>query len=345
MRARLALLVVPLLLAALLPAAAIAASPSGPPTLPDAAAKHRADVLAYWTPQRIAAAIPRDLVVNGMRGVVPAKKPVPTPPPTPDPSVATLGSSWTWGGIILDATGVVLFTMGSTDYRCSGSVVNDSSSEHSIVVTAGHCVVENDGAFATNWTFIPAFDTNPYLRACDQTAFGCWVADALYAAQEFATAGSFNTTAVQHDWGFAVVGDGGRSGTDQLDATVGSLGIEYSENYVGATLSAFGYPAASPYNGSDLVYSRGPVSQDRLTGNTTWSLPSNLTGGASGGPWVTGNPGTYYATGATVGSVNSYKYTKDKNHMYGPKFNSETEAAFESADTGSPQTGVVTNLP
>jgi hypothetical protein len=352
MRARLALLVVPLLLAALLPAAAIAASPSGPPTLPDAAAKHRADVLAYWTPHRIAAAIPRDLAVNGMRGVVPAKKPVPTPTPTPvptptptptsGPSVATLGSSWTWGGTMLNATGVVLFTMGSTDYRCSGSVVKDGSSVRSIVVTAGHCVVENDGVFATNWMFIPAFDLHPYLRSCPETEFGCWVADALYAAQEFAFAGSFNTTAVQHDWGFAVVGDGGLSG-GQLDAKAGSLGIEYSVSYLGQTLSAFGYPAASPYDGSDLVYSRGTVSQDRLTRNTTWSLPSNLTGGASGGPWVTGDPGTYDAAGATVGSVNSYKYTNDKNHMYGPKFNSETKAAFDSANTGTLQAGVVTN--
>jgi hypothetical protein len=115
MRARRALLVVPLLLVALLPAAATAASPPSAPTLPDAAARHAAEVLAYWTPARMAAAIPRDLVFDGRGGEPqpfapskphPTPKPTPTPTPTPDPG-DTLGSAWDGGGIMLTATGRV----------------------------------------------------------------------------------------------------------------------------------------------------------------------------------------------------------------------------------------------
>lgn len=359
MRARLALPVVLLLLVTLLPAAVAAASPPGTPTLPDAAAQHRAAVLAYWTPERMADASPRDFAFDATRGhLQPVAKPpakptrhprptptatsmptqTPTPTSTPSPSTDTLGSSWTAGGLMLTATGRVYFVMDGSGWICSGSVMTDSKAGQSVVLTAGHCVVGNDGVFATNWMFIPAFDLHP-TYTCASTEYGCWVADALYADQSFATAGGFNTTAIQHDWGFAVVGSGGLSGT-QLDATVGKLGIQYDGAYAGRKLSSFGYPAAAPYTGSDLVYCRGTVGQDLLTGNTTWSLPCNMTGGASGGPWVQATDTTSY-TDASAGSVNSYKYSNDKNHMYGPKFNSDTRNVFDAADAGTLPSGVV----
>ena len=350
MRARLPVTIAPLLLVALLPAAVVAASPPNAPALPDAAARHRAAVVAHWTPERMASAIPRDFVFDGTRGVLqplerPAAKPTrppkptPTPTPTPGPAADTLGASWTGGGVMLTATGRVYFTMDGSNWICSGSVITDTSSQQSIVLTAGHCVVGNDGVFATYWMFIPSFDTSPSYT-CSSTTYGCWVADALYADASFASAGSFNTTAIRHDWGFAVVGSGGKDGT-QLDAQPrGSLGIEYGVNYAGQKMSAFGYPAAAPYTGSDLVYSRGAVGQDLLTGNTTWSLPSNLTGGASGGPWVQADSTTTYA-GARAGSVNSYKYNFDKNHMYGPKFNNDTRNVFSAAESGTAPIGVV----
>ncbi len=348
MRARRALLIVPFLLVSLLPAAVVAASPSGVPTLPDAAVQHRAAVLAYWTPERMASAIPRNFVFDGARGglepqgkpaVKPTRPPKPTPTPTPSPSTDTLGAPWNGGGIMLTATGRVYFSMDGSNWICSGSVINDLKSGLSVVLTAGHCVVGNDGVFATYWMFIPSFDTSP-TYTCAGTTYGCWVADALYADAAFASTGSFNTTAVQHDWGFAVVTEGGLSGNAQLDSTVGSLPIEYGVKYASQKMSAFGYPAAAPYTGNDLIYSRGTVGQDVLTFNTTWSLPSNLTGGASGGPWVQASDTTSY-TDARAGSLNSYKYTYDKNHMYGPKFNSDTQTVFTAARDGTEPSGVV----
>ena len=349
MRARLAFLVVPLLIVSLLPAAVAAASPSGAPTLPDAAAQHRAAVLAYWTPERMAAATPRDVVLGGVPlqplvkpAIKPTHPPKPTPTPTPTPTPSggtTTGSSWTAGGIMLSATGRVWFSMGGSDWICSGSVITDTESGQSIVLTAGHCVVdETTGEFATNWAFIPAFDTKP-TYICGSTAYGCWVADALYADQAFATAGSFNDTAVRHDWGFAVVGPGGLSGTTQLDTRVGSLPIEYDGSYAGATLSAFGYPAAGKYHGKDLVYCRGLVGTDPNTAGTTWSMPCDMTGGSSGGPWVQATDTAGY-TNAVVGSLNSYGYSGLK-YMFGPQFNSDTENVFIAADTGTDRSGVV----
>ena len=331
MRSRLALLAVPLLLISLLPGAVSAAPP-------DAAAAHRAAVLAYWTPERMAAAIPRDFVFSPGRGIEPLGKPT-KPPVTTD---TTTGASWTAGGKMLTATGRVYFVMDGQAWICSGSVITDSQADQSIVLTAGHCVVdETDGVFATEWMFIPSFDTSPSYD-CASTTYGCWVADALYADAAFASAGGFTDTAVRHDWGFAVVGPGGKDDS-QLDASArGSFPIEYTQSYAGQELSAFGYPAAGKYHGSDLVYCRGVVGTDPNTAGTTWSMPCGMTGGSSGGPWVqAGDPAVY--ADAVIGSLNSYGYQGLK-YMFGPMFNGDTQNVFEAAKSGTEPSGVARAL-
>ncbi len=336
MRSRIALFVTPLLLLSMLPGA-VSAAPGR-----DAQAARHAAVLAYWTPARMKAAIPRDYTFDAVRGFQPTVK------PGGGSSGNTTGASWTRGGDILNGTGKVWFTMGGTDYICSGSVVQEARTDQSIVLTAGHCVVENDGAFATMFMFIPAFDTRPSYDCATvgATAYGCWAADALYADEAFATAGGFNNTAVQHDWGFAVIGTGGFTGSAQLDATVNvQFQIQYGGVNAGDTLSAFGYPAAGKYHGSDLVYCRGPLGQDANTGNTTWSMPCGMTGGSSGGPWVESNDPTI-ATDTLLSSLNSYGYSGVRK-MYGPKFNAYTQAVFDAADSGTLTSTVVrtTTLP
>jgi len=331
MRSRLALLVAPLLLATMLPAAVSAAAPAR-----DAKADHRAAVVAYWTPARMRAATPREFTFDAVRGFQPNAK----PGGAAGGGTSVTGASWTGGGKMLTTTGRALFTMGGTDYICSGSVVNDTKTTQAIVLTAGHCVVENDGTFATNWLFIPEFDTSA-TYTCSATKYGCWVADALYADAAFAGAGSFNNTAVQHDWAFAVVAAGDRDG-GQLDAKVGSFPIAYSGVAKDDTLSAFGYPAAGKYNGKDLVYCRGAIGEDANTGNTTWSMGCAMTGGSSGGPWVKATNTTTYAD-AVLSSLNSYGYSGTKK-MFGPKFNAGTRAVFDAANGGTLTSGVVRTL-
>lgn len=346
MRSRVALLVIPALLLAMLPGAASAA----PGRAADAAAaREHARILAYWTPERMAAAQPRELAFDPVRGFHPAAK----PPGTPGggggggggggtTSVVT-GASYNGGGAMLKASGRAYFTFGSSAYICSGAVVNDTNANRSVVLTAGHCVMENDGqTWATNFLFIPSFDTAP-TYTCAQTTYGCWTATAIYGDTQFLNAGGFNTQATVHDWAFVVVGAGGKGGSvpAQLDAAVGSFPISFSGPGVGDTVSAFGYPAAGKYKGKDLVYCRGPLGQDGYNSNLTWSLGCDMTGGSSGGPWVTGTDYTSYDL--VLRSVNSYGYSGVKN-MYGPKFTARTQAAFDAANALSnpaPGSGVV----
>jgi hypothetical protein len=321
---KLALVIAPFLLLSLLPGVATAAQP------PDAKAAHHAKVVKYWTPERIKNAKPRDFVFDQAKGTYkPAAKPAP-----PSGGGTVTGASWTGAGDILKGTGRVLFTLGGSDYICSGSVVAESNTGRSIVLTAGHCASENDGTTkATNWMFIPSFDTAP-TYTCAQTTHGCWVADAIFGDAAFLNAGGFNNTAVQHDWAFAVVSTGGKTATSglQLDTTVGvKFPIAFSGVNPGDTLSAFGYPAAGRYKGNDLTFCRGSIGQDAQTSSTTWSMPCNMTGGSSGGPWVsTSNTATYAQGVTTLRSLNSYGYSGVSN-MYGPKFNGNAQAVYNAA--------------
>jgi hypothetical protein len=318
-RMRIALAILTVL--ALLPLAAL------PAAAKDNARSQHDRIVAYWTKDRIASAVPRDFVKAG-GSIKPARKP-PKPPPGGGGGGNVAGASWTTGGPILPRSGRVYFTMGGGNWICSGSVVDDAARPgYSLVLTAGHCAIdETNGEFASFWMFIPAFDTNP-TYTCPDSRYGCWTAVGLAVHNKFATAGSFNTQAVTNDWALAVVGPGGKSGSTQLDDLVGSYPIGFSGVSTGNKLYAFGYPAASPYGGNDLVYCAGNVGQDFGTGNQTWGLACNMTGGSSGGPWLSG---FVEATGSgTLSSVNSYKYGSTA-FMYGPKFNSRTQATYNAA--------------
>jgi hypothetical protein len=289
-------------------------------------------IVDFWTPERIAQAVPRDFVIDG-RGW--RAKPDNPGKPGGGGGDSTIGASWKGGGDVVDTTGKILFAMGSSYYVCSGSVATESVSGRSVVVSAGHCVFdETNGQFATNWMFIPNYDAAPAPldvqgSFCAQTQWGCWTAESLVVHEGYATAGGFNDQAVLHDWGFAVMGDGGHSNT-QLDATVGSQPVSFSSVSTGTTVSAFGYPAAGKYRGNDLIYCQGPVGTDQFTDDQTYQVACNMTGGSSGGPWFAPFDN---ATGTgTQMSVNSYGYSGVKS-MFGPIFNSNTQATWNTALT------------
>jgi hypothetical protein len=103
----------------------------------------------------------------------------------------------------------------------------------------------------------------------------------------YATAGGFNSQATYHDFAFAVVGPGGKSGTAQLDGTVGSFALVSPIGSIarGTQMYAFGYPAAGKYNGNKLTYCAGKIIEDAWNSNKTWGMGCNMTGGSSGGGW------------------------------------------------------------
>jgi hypothetical protein len=273
-------------------------------------------IVNYWTAERIAGAKPRDFIRTADGKFVPKAK----------PGSGGTGASWTGGGTVVGRTGKVLFTMDGSNWVCSASAVNDSRSGYSLILTAGHCAYdETNGGFATNWIYVPSFDTAPTFT-CANTTYGCWTSVGLVVDSGFATAGGFNTQATVHDFAISIVG-AGTNGT-QLDASPrGSYPIAYPAISTGGTVHAFGYPAAGRYHGNDLTYCTGPTFNDVNNSNLTWGIACNMTGGSSGGPWL-----ATFTTTPTLTSLNSYGYSGLSN-MYGPKFNGNTQAVYNRANT------------
>jgi hypothetical protein len=240
--------------------------------------------------------------------------------------------------------------MDGGDWQCSGTPAVDTRTGYTVVLTAGHCAYDETNGngqlsgFATNWVFIPAWDLKPgtFSSACDAgaTQYGCWHASALVVDSGFATAGGFNDQATRHDFAFAVVGGGGFSGTAQLDSTVMAFSLSTSIVSTNSTAYAFGFPAAGKYHGNDLTYCFGKVFTDASNNNDTFGLACDMTGGSSGGGWLGG-----FSNGSgTLGGLNSYGYSGVKN-MYGPDFNSNTDAVYTRAKQSTTTNSIVSVAP
>jgi len=250
------LVVVALLLAAALPASLpgpIGAQQDGVP-----AAADRAQVLNYWTEARMRAARPRDAVLAGavgsstrgadaLAGSTPASSP------------------WGGGGAIAARSGKIFFTLGGVDYVCSGSVIDDDGDPaYSLVLTAAHCVYDNVAdVFATEWTYVPDFDAAPTYK-CATVAYDCWGARALVVHAGYANEEDLTVAAAKHDYAVAVVGPGSGTGT-QVDA-LGAYPVRIGSVPAGGSADVFGYPAASPFSGNDLIHCAGTVSVAAETG-------------------------------------------------------------------------------
>lgn len=248
-------------------------------------------VEAYWTEDRMDEAKPAaERLGKGSAGAPGCKGKKCTTAAVPEEPQPELGK--------------VFFTLGGTNYVCSGTATTSGNSD--VVTTAGHCLHEGPGSFATNFAFVPAYENGA-------EPYGKWTAKELFTTAEWAASGDF-----EYDAGFAVMNTnaGGASLTD----VVGSYPIAFNKAR-GLQYQSFGYPAAAPFDGQTLWSCTGTVKDDPY-GATTQGLPCDMTGGSSGGGWI---------TGGALNSVNSYKYRADSSTMYGPYFGSTIEAVYRTA--------------
>ncbi len=223
------------------------------------------------------------------------------------------GGLYTGGGKVVQTTGKVFFTLAGTDYVCSGS--STVAPNNSLVQTAGHCLNEGPGSFASNFTFVPAYSSG-------SAPYGQFAATTLYTSSQWASSGDLD-----YDIGYAVVGT---SGGSTLTAKVGAQGVGFNLAR-NATMYAFGYPAASPYDGSSLAWCNGTVAADTYGGSADQGMVCNMTGGSSGGPWFINYS---EATGVgTLNSLNSFKYNGGpmSNRMFGPYFGSVIQGVYNEA--------------
>jgi hypothetical protein len=264
-----------------------------------AVARSATAIARYWTPARMRAAKPAD-TLRATAGK-PAK-----------PAAAYPFSSYevtsTYAQAPTATYGKVFFTLGGVNYVCSGTAL--LSGNKSVVWTAGHCVNQGPGAYATNWSFVPAYKDG-------SAPLGEFPARQLLTTSPWKTTGNLG-----YDLGAAVVATAaGRSLTD----VTGGRGIAF--NYARQQrYQSHGYPAAPPFDGQRLWVCDAPWGADDASASpATMAIGCNMTGGSSGGGWI---------VGSSLYSVNSYGYSSQPDVMYGPYQGDVAQSLYTQAAAG-----------
>ncbi|MYW19452.1 peptidase [Streptomyces sp. SID2955] len=296
-------------------AASAAPAPSRAPAAARTASvaeQHTARV--FWTAERMRDATPLDPQPTGRTATV-LKAPEPQGSPStvaPTPALASFpqaGGPWTGRGAVLTTSGRVFFTFQGRTASCTGNAV--TSQNASTVITAGHCV-KYQGSWHTNWVFVPGYDNG-------NAPYGQWAAAKTLTTPQWEASEDIN-----YDVGAAVVAPlNGRT----LSSVVGAQGIQFNGGY-NKPMYSFGFPAAAPYDGTKLIYCSGNSSKDFLF-SQDHSLGCDMTGGSSGGPWLTGFDEAT-GTGLQV-SVNSFGYAFLPKWMFGPYFGDVVKALYDKA--------------
>jgi V8-like Glu-specific endopeptidase len=185
-------------------------------------------------------------------------------------------------------------------YSCSGTALNTPS--RSIVLTAGHCVLEM-GSEGRQLSFVPAYDHG----SCP---FGTFTVEAVYVMPQWRRRENpdFDVAALR-------VRPNKRGA---LTDVVGARGYATSKSRLSA-FQIFGYPGARA-RGEELRSCRAHgLGVDRLTtrftGLPTMPASCDMAAGSSGGAWL--------FDGEVVSGVTSYSYQGRPTQLFSPYFGPE----------------------
>ncbi|MGW0824703.1 trypsin-like serine peptidase [Streptomyces sp. NPDC002845] len=233
----------------------------------------------YWTPKRMANAIPADELAPGAADAADAmnaaEQQVPTGTPgSTSPAAPVAGEDGVSAALVeTQVVGKVFFTNPSDgrNYTCSASALNSPSKQ--MVITAGHCVNVGGqngtaGQWMTNWTYVPRYrdGARPFgtFAAKEYRAFNGWI----------------NNSSFQ--WDVAMVTTWPRSGDKVVNVT-GGHGLSWNYNRSQA-VTVWGYPGNRD-NGQIQWWCTGTTRQVSSSDGRI-ELQCDFGGGSSGGPWL-----------------------------------------------------------
>ena len=255
-------------------------------------------VIEYWTPERMASAIPYEPVAVDEKdflgiNIHPKVKKAPS---ILTPSVLLPHMENTKPSV----AGKVYFTRGGLNYICSGSVVNAENKD--TVVTAAHCIYDS-GVQATYFMFVPQYSLG-------SRPLGSFVARNATAHPKWKSGRQWD-----YDVGVSLMNQNEEG--QHVQDVAGGLGITLDAPRNDPVVS-FGYPRN--INSGEIVSNCPGVPT-----NPSLSFPFNglrlacdMTGGSSGGPWI-----QEYNVDTPAGqqiSVNSFLIIGQNGYLYGPYF-------------------------
>jgi V8-like Glu-specific endopeptidase len=213
---------------------------------------------------------------------------------------------------VTSENGAIFIVLAFGVARCSGTSVN--SPNLSVVFTAGHCVHEGHHWLGHKWVFVPGYDHG-------ERPFGVFAAKWLGTTPQWLAHGNEN-----YDVGAAVVTRNERG--QRLAEAVGADGIAWNLPPA-QTFDVYGYPVAPPFDGSSLQHCpETPFEGHDLfsflySGPLNLAVECNVTGGASGGGWVT--------SGGALDGVTTYGYPDNPSTDFGPYFGRAVGKLFHQA--------------
>ena len=210
----------------------------------------------------------------------------------------------------LSTVGKVFFTNAAgQDSMCSGTAV--ASSNNSVVDTAGHCLWNRD--WVQNLIFCPLYHNG-------DTPYGCWAARDLVVPADWINR---KPDDYHHDFGMAIVAPNSQG---FLTDMVGGAGWAYNQR-VNQPFYAYGYPAGAPFDGQTRQSCEASSGRSwKHGGGTVVSIPCNMTGGSSGGPWFIRIGGNWYLNGH-----NDFGSSMMPGHMFSPYYDDTWYALYEKA--------------
>ncbi len=294
-------------------------------------------VLAYWTPERMAAAKPLDApgdpaLVKKMAQDLAADL---TPAPgTTAGQASTLRSapagSSTDGGTIVThpaepedtggastnainrwpiSTGKLFIGGYGSGSYCSASALNTRSKR--VVITAGHCVHSGrGGSWHSNLVFVPKFNG----EAENKSPYGRFQARTLHTFRTWIEKGGTNQ-GWSRDVGMITTFANGQG--QRVVSAVGGNGLKTDKYYAWPT-TTFGYPHNLD-NGRVMWGCQGWTRKSGVAPRTSLISGCNFGEGSSGGPWV-----WHYSNTTRLGYVRGVtSYGTPKNRSIGsPHFDS-----------------------
>jgi V8-like Glu-specific endopeptidase len=309
-----------------------------------------AQTLAYWTPARMAGAVPVQTPVRNdtphsvspqIQTGTPGKASSWSPPGLYEgPSVATAQQEPAAGAspqtqcqycyipytryfyfakyrtYPISTIGKLFFTNDGKNYVCSASVIYTNTLD-----TAGHCVANTDGTHL--WDSSALFC--PSYNAGVNSAVGCWAANYFVTWDQWKTAGSF-------EWDFGGINTStcGTVWCTPIANRTGYLGVAWNQGE-DQNFTAFGYPQASPFDGNYIVVCQSEFGYETSDGNNqggpnSIAIGCDMTGGSSGGPWIIG-----FGSGNWVNGHNDWKWNSLPQAMNSPYVDTRDCQVWKSA--------------
>jgi hypothetical protein len=305
-------------------------------TVTKSAENDAASIIAYWTPERMAAARPANPALPGMPTPgVEAPQPTGMPGATlgggggewslayaDDATLAELAASsgnvpdgysypppentWpipvTWyGSYPLRTVGKMYFTQNGSNYVASASVFTNRG-----LITAGHCLADGAGNWSSNITVVPAL-RNAYRP------YGTWAETNAIVPTEW-----FNNGTWCRDVGVFRVAD---LNGHTIGSQTGSMGFAWNWSAQQAW-TGLGYPAQTPWVGTIMVATNASYSRSDAPGGCTPSamgMGTRQTPGCSGGPWIWQFRAQQFSNN-WVNGVFSFYYPAQPNEFFSPYF-------------------------